>query len=220
MKQQVRSLRQFALVCGYLKTHSLEGIRAGIRKYHDEHQEGPFVGSGDATSYVGYSTTWVNIDAWCRRNGTSLSQVRVELGLGTSFAEHSLAAIQGGIQSYHRKHGKRPSKVSGEAGSYLGYEATWYAVHDWLRLHGHGTLSEFGQRLGLSQCRGCPHNLEAVRSGVRRFYAEHGKLPSLNRDAHPYVGYYAKWRSVRDWLVREGYGEDFGVFLRDVEKRV
>jgi len=58
-------------------THDLEIIKKGIFRFHRATENQPSVGSGDATAYLGYKTTWTAVDAWLRTNGYgSLSKVK------------------------------------------------------------------------------------------------------------------------------------------------
>lgn len=58
-----RSMREVIKVI-----HDFEKIKAGIRKYTEDHKQPPGNSSGDAELYVGYPVTWKAINAWLRAN--------------------------------------------------------------------------------------------------------------------------------------------------------
>ena len=191
----------------YFAEHSLKGIKAGIRRYHEEHGESPSVALKDATEYVGYKTTWTAVSSWLRNNGHgSLLTLCQKMGFDTRYAPHSIEAIRVGIQKFHKEHGRVPSQESGDATSYVGYQTTWRTVDGWLRSNGHRSLPQFCKELGLGSLL-ASHSFKAIRAGTRKFYEKHGKGPTtISGDATEYVGYKTTWNAVSQWLTSKGHG--------------
>ena len=187
--------------------HSLKAIKAGVRKHYKEHGKTPNRGSEDATPYVGYKTTWLAVSAWLRKKGHgSLSQLCQEMGFDSCYAPHSIKAIKAGVRKFHKEHSKPPPRSLGDATSYVGYPTTWEAISQWLKSHGHGSLSKFCKKMGFDPYY-ASHTIESIRSGVQRYYEEHGKVPTRKSgDATPYVGYKTTWATVSQWLKSHGHG--------------
>ena len=191
-----------------LSPHSLKTTKRAVRKFFKRNERPPLKGSGNATVYAGYKTTWLHLNRWCFEYGHhSLAALCDSLGckaVATAPVVFDLNAIEEGVRKYYNEHGKTPLSKDRDTLPYVGYETTWGAVGRWLSKHGHGSLSVFSNRLlGLGPTA---HSLEAIEKGIQKYYDEHGKPPSQVGDATPYVGYEANWNMVNRWLQREGHG--------------
>lgn len=134
----------------YVK-HSLSAIEGGARKYYEEQGKSPSTTSQeDASSYMGYSTNWRNMNMWLRNNGHGgLRQLLEKTGLPLCLVYHELGAVEQGVRKYRAEHGNLPASSSGDAGSYVGYSTTWGNVNSWLWSRDEGGLHQFCKKLGL-----------------------------------------------------------------------
>ena len=199
MRQEARTCVELGVLLGIHKTHNLEDIKGGIRKYYEEHGTRPGTTSGDATLYVGYGTNWDTASQWLRNHGHgSLPELCEKLGLGRW--DHNLEKIQRGVRKYHEENGGCPTKKSEGAAPYVGFQVTWGALDQWLRGNGHGSLPQLCRGMGFRPYR-AQHDLKGIKSGIQKYYKEHGKLPQRDAgDATRYVGYQTTWAAVGSWL--------------------
>lgn len=197
LRKHGTSLARLAQELGYTRSlrvkHDREAIEKGVHLYYAEHGCTP-LSTGDATKYVGYSTTWSACHWHLRVQGTSLSKLGQRLGYNP--VPHNLEAIENGIDRYHTEHGSLPrSSSTASATPYIDYPTTWSKALHWLQKHHPDTYARCFPR----------HTLQAIKEGLRLFISEHGRAPSprQDEDATPYVGYRAKWKSVQSWLWRK-----------------
>jgi hypothetical protein len=189
------------------RPHDLGKIREGVRKYVEAYGRYPTTKSGDATLYVGFQTRWGALDQWLGSNGHgSLSRLCQSMGFAPLRADHDLERIARGVRAYHKEHGQRPSRKSGDATRYVGYSTTWSAVSSWMR-HGDGpSLAQLCKRMGLGTSVAA-HDVDRIREGILLHYKEHGARPGVEGgDATHYVGYATTWGNVHCWLKRNGHG--------------
>jgi len=178
--------------------HSLKEIQRSIREFYKEHGKRPTSRSS------GEGLNWNGVDQWLRKNDYgSVAQVSQDLGISGPHADHGLAKIKKGIRKFKAEHGKIPSVLTGDATEDVGYRTSWVNVNNWLRTHGHGSLAQLCQRMGVASS--VSHSLEAIRVGVALFEKEHGRPPrQRDGDATSYVTYRTTWRAVDAWLRRNG----------------
>lgn len=128
------------------------------------------------------------------------------------------SVIENGARLFIDDRGKRPSKASGDATKYVGFEISWAGIHSALAggyngLSGYVGLRDFLDKKGIgtpltARLDGAKYE-EAVLSGIRIFMSETGRRPSrLSGDATKYVGFHTTWNAI-DGALRTGlHGAD------------
>lgn len=187
--------------------HGFKKIKEGARAYYKEHGSPPGQRSGNASRYVGYSTSWGNINSWLKANNHgSITQVCKAMGIVGRCAPHDLRKIQRGLRGYYRRHRKIPKVTSEDASEYVGYLTSWKNLDQWLRHRDQGSLIQLCKSMGFEGSY-ADHDLKKIRVGIRKSHKERGGYPSVKSgDAAEYVGYSTTWVAINSWLAGHGHG--------------
>jgi hypothetical protein len=186
---------------------SIEIVKNAILEFHNEAKTCPTLNSGDATKYFGFEITWnaVNQRLTNKLGGieeeTSLGKLCIELGLKSEAQQISIEIVKNAILEFHNETKTCPTKRSGDATKYFGFEITWAAVNDRLnyKLGGIEEETSLGKlciELGLKS-ETQQISIEIVKNAILEFHNETKTCPTTNSgEAEEYFGFQITWMAV------------------------
>ena len=206
---------------------TVEALERAVRAYHAQHGKAPTAKTdSDASPYFGWPETWANINQ-CIRNGyrgfehmkgSSLVQYVEGLGLKIKIIkpDFTSANLERAVRSFYAKKGKAPTRHSGDASPYFGWEETWRRVDNCIREGNRGlshlkeaSLSQYVEGLKLRPPKLIKPDFteEGLERAVRAYHAKEGKIPNdRSGDASPYFGWPETWANVNQCIDRGGRG--------------
>ena len=161
------SLHQLLVYHGFKKETKLEvgslteiQIVKAAKVYHKKHGKWPSLSSVDAARGFDFKVSWRSINSALRGGfrglpgGSSLHQLLVDHGLIDEVTNLTEVQIVKAAKAHHKKHGKYPSSISGDASGFFGFKATWMSIHSALKggcrgLPGGSSLSLLKKKHGL-----------------------------------------------------------------------